>query len=70
MAAKRVLISIDERLLQRIDRHCERLGMSRSAYLAQVASATLAAGDGPGLAPAARAALRTIDELLAGDGAR
>ncbi len=65
MPAKRVLISIDERLLARIDAACERQGLSRSAFLAQTASAQLEGGVGPGADPGVRAALATVEELLA-----
>jgi hypothetical protein len=65
MTAKRVLISIDERLLARIDDACERLGMSRSAFLAQSAARDLEGAAGPGADPTVRAALSTLDELLA-----
>jgi metal-responsive CopG/Arc/MetJ family transcriptional regulator len=41
MAAKRVLISIDERLLERIDEAADRLGMTRSAFLAGSAARDL-----------------------------
>jgi hypothetical protein len=64
MTAKRVLISIDERLLARIDDACARRGLTRSAYLAQLADADLVGGTGPGADPAVRAALATLDELL------
>jgi hypothetical protein len=67
MPAKRVLISIDERLLNRIDDACARNGVSRSAYLAQLADADLGGGRGPGATPEARAALATLDALLADD---
>ena len=65
MPAKRVLISIDERLLRRIDDACARRGLSRSAYLAQLADADLVGGVGPGADPSVRAALTTIDGLVA-----
>jgi hypothetical protein len=65
MTAKRVLISIDERLLARIDDACDRLGTSRSAFLAQSAARDLDGGAGPGADPAARTALVTLDQLLA-----
>jgi hypothetical protein len=64
MTARRVLISIDERLLARVDDACARRGLSRSAYLAQLADAELAGGSGPGLDPDVRAALTTITELV------
>jgi len=65
MTAKRVLISIDERLLARIDAACDRLGTSRSAFLAQSAARDLDGGVGPGADPSVRAALTTLDRLLA-----
>jgi hypothetical protein len=64
MPAKRVLISIDDRLLSRIDDACARNGISRSAYLARLADADLVGGRGPGAAPEVRAALATLDALL------
>ena len=67
MPAKRVLISIDEHLLARIDDACARRGLSRSAYLAQLAHADLGGGTGPGATPEVRAALATLDALLAED---
>jgi metal-responsive CopG/Arc/MetJ family transcriptional regulator len=67
MPAKRVLISIDERLLARVDERAGRHGMSRSAYLAQLADADLQAAHGPGADPSVQAALRAIDALLAGE---
>jgi metal-responsive CopG/Arc/MetJ family transcriptional regulator len=66
MPAKRVLISIDERLLARIDDACARRGVSRSAYLAQLADADLVGGAGPGARSEVRAALATLDELMKG----
>lgn len=65
MPAKRVLISIDVRLLDRIDDACARRGLSRSAYLAQLADADLAGGIGPGADPGVRSALATIDAIVA-----
>ena len=64
MPAKRVLISIDERLLARIDDACGRRGLTRSGYLAQLAEADLVGGRGPGTDPAVRHALTALDALL------
>lgn len=64
MPAKRVLISIDERLLDRIDHEAARLGTSRSGYLAHLADANLLGAVGPGADPAVRSALAALDELL------
>ena len=65
MPAKRVLISIEEHLLSRIDERAARHGLGRSTYLAQLASADIEGGRGPGADPTARAALREIDRLFA-----
>ena len=64
MPAKRVLISIDQRLLARIDEACELEGLSRSRYLAQLAEASLASRIGPGADPSVRMALAAIDDLF------
>ncbi|HSI99014.1 MAG TPA: ribbon-helix-helix protein, CopG family [Patescibacteria group bacterium] len=64
MTAKRVLISIDERLLARIDDACDRLGVSRSAFLAKSAARDLDGGVGPCADPLVRAALASLDRLL------
>ena len=64
MPAKRVLISIDEHLLRRVDDACERRGLSRSRYLAQLADADLTDARGPGAEPAARDALASIEAIL------
>jgi metal-responsive CopG/Arc/MetJ family transcriptional regulator len=64
VTAKRVLISIDGRLLDRIDQACARRGVSRSGYLAQLAEADLVGGRGPGADPSVRAALAAIDDLV------
>lgn len=64
MTAKRVLISIDERLLARIDAARARIGMTRSGYLAQLAERDLQAASGPGATPEGRAALSALDTVL------
>ena len=61
MPAKRVLISIDERLLARIDARSNLDGLTRSAYLAQLADA------GPGADPRVHAALAAIDDVFQED---
>lgn len=68
MAAKRVLISIDERLLDRIDEAADRLGLSRSAFLARTAARELDEGSGPGADPRVRASLAALDQLLSDPG--
>lgn len=62
---KRVLISINDELLDRIDDECRRLGLTRSGFLAQLADERLVAGRGPGADPAVHAALAEIDALFA-----
>lgn len=58
-------MSIEQPLLDRIDRAARSQGLSRSAYLAQVAARDLAGGVGPGREPSVRQALRELDDLLA-----
>ena len=66
MPAKRVLISIDERLLARVDQRVQRLGLTRSGYLAQLASADLDGERGPGPRDATRSALRGVEDMFRG----
>jgi hypothetical protein len=65
VAAKRVLISIDERLLARVDREAARRGLTRSGYLAELATRDIGGGGGPGIDPDVAAALRALDDLFA-----
>jgi metal-responsive CopG/Arc/MetJ family transcriptional regulator len=62
----KVLVSLDDMLLQRIDRAARASGLSRSAYLAELAEEAAARREGPGRSTAARAALRELDDLFAG----
>ena len=64
----KVLISLDERLLGRIDREAARRGLSRSAFLADLVSRELGAAGGPGATAASRAAIRRLDRLFARNG--
>jgi hypothetical protein len=61
----KVLISVDDRLLRRIDRRARSRNLTRSAYLAELAERDLAIGTGPGNDPSVRAALRKLDRLVA-----
>ena len=61
----KVLISLDDKLLRRVDRAARARGLSRSGYLAHLASEDLARTRGPGREPAARRALARLDELFA-----
>jgi hypothetical protein len=62
----KVLVSLDDRLLRRIDRAAKSRGLTRSAYLAKLAESDLAHSSGPGKSPTAQAALRELDDLFAG----
>lgn len=64
MAARKVLISLEERLLRRIDRAARARGLNRSAYLADVAARDLGAQKGPGADLSVRAAMADLDELF------
>jgi len=61
----KVLVSMDEKLLARLDRAARRLGLSRSAYLARLVTRDLGEEAGPGRDPAVRKALTAIDRLFA-----
>ncbi|TAM56249.1 hypothetical protein EPN52_14115 [bacterium] len=56
----KVLLSLDERVLRRIDRAAKAQGLSRSAYVARLAQQETASR---GLSP--EAALRRLDRLFA-----
>lgn len=64
MAVRKVLISLEERLLRRIDRAARARGLSRSAYFADVAVRDLGAQKGPGADPSVRAAMADLDDLF------
>jgi metal-responsive CopG/Arc/MetJ family transcriptional regulator len=61
----KVLISFHETLLRRIDRLARSQGLTRSAYLRQLAERDIARAQGPGRNPAARRALARLDQLFA-----
>lgn len=60
----KVLVSIDDALLRRIDRIARSRGLTRSAYLAQLADADARREEGPGKSPAVREALGMLDDLF------
>lgn len=64
----KVLVSLNDALLRRVDRIAKSRGLSRSAYLAELAEQDATRSVGPGATPAARRALARLDELFA-DGA-
>jgi len=61
MPAKRVLISIEERILARIDDAAQRTGQTRSGFLAQAAMAQIEGGTGA--QPRSKDALNALDDL-------
>ncbi len=61
----KVLVSLNDALLRRIDRIAKARGLSRSAYLAQLAERDAARSEGPGASRTARRALSRLDELFA-----
>jgi hypothetical protein len=61
----KVLLSIDDSLLDRIDRTAKARGLSRSAYLSQLAAQDLGHAVGPGLRTPVREALAGLEALFA-----
>lgn len=61
----KILVSIDDRLLKRLDRAARKLGLGRSAYLARLAARDLGVEQGPGRDPKVREALAALDRLFA-----
>lgn len=64
----KVLVSIDDRLLARLDKEARHQGLSRSAYLSRIASREIDARQGPGRAALVRRALERLDRLFSGQG--
>ena len=60
----KILVSMDDKLLGRVDRSARRLGLSRSAYLARLAERELGAESGPGRDPAVHRALKDVDRIV------
>jgi hypothetical protein len=60
----KVLVSLNEGLLRRIDRIAEARGLTRSAYIAELAERDAARFSGPGASPAVRRALSRLDRLF------
>ena len=61
----KILVSMDEKLVARVDRAARRLGLSRSAYLARLAARDVAAAHGPGGDPKVREAIAGLKRLFA-----
>lgn len=62
----KVLVSLNDALLRRVDRIAKVRGLSRSAYLGSLAERDIARSRGPGTTRTARRALTRLDELFAG----
>jgi hypothetical protein len=65
----KVLLSLDDRLLRRIDTAAQRRGMTRSGFIAALARRELGSERGPGATPEAHEALKRLDRIFAGAGA-
>ena len=62
----KVLVSLNDALLRRVDRIAKARGLSRSAYLAELAERDVALSRGSGASRAAQRALARLDALFAG----
>ena len=60
----KVLVSLDDALLRRVDEVARRRGLTRSAYLAALAERDVAAALGPGADERARVALSRLAAVL------
>jgi hypothetical protein len=60
----KVLVSVEDGLLKRIDREAKARGLTRTAYLSQLAEGDIEMGHGRQRA-AAQAALQELDEVFA-----
>ncbi len=60
----KVLLSVEDRLLSRLDAAAERSSLSRSAYVARLIEQHFGPEIGPGADPAVHAALGQLDRLI------
>jgi hypothetical protein len=60
----KVLVTIDDWLLERIDKEARHRGVSRSAYLSELARREVEAHPGPGRRTSARRAVAQLDRLF------
>ena len=60
----KILVSIDDKLLRRIDRAARALGLTRSAYLSRIAARDVGDERGPGTDQRARRAMAQLDRLF------
>jgi hypothetical protein len=63
----KVLVSIEDRLVRRIDAEARARGLTRSRFLALLAERELGLSRGPGAQPTVRSALASIDQLFAAE---
>ena len=61
----KVLVSLDDRLLRRLDEEAAARGVSRSALIAELAARGLGEPRGPGAQPGVREALQRTHQLFA-----
>ena len=59
----KILISIDDRLLERLDKEAAALGISRSALIARLTATALDEPVGPGANPGVHAALDKLEAM-------
>jgi hypothetical protein len=64
---RKILISIDDRLLDRLDHEAAGLGISRSALIGRMTAAALGEPIGPGAHPEVHAALDRLTILFRGE---
>lgn len=60
----KILVSVDDKLLARIDSAARSAGLSRSAYLARLAERDLGERRGPGASRQARRAVCRLQDLF------
>ena len=63
----KILISVDDRLLERLDREAASQGISRSALIARLTATALGEPVGPGANPEVHAALDRLKALFRGE---
>ncbi len=59
----KILISMDDRLVERLDREAAALGISRSALIARLTASALGEPIGPGAHPEVHAALDKLEAM-------